>query len=147
VAELSDGSLLLNMRDNRNRADKSSTNGRAMAVTRDLGASWTVHPADHGALPEPVCMASMISHRLPDGRHVLFFSNPRHKHARRDMTVQVSFDDGRTWPARHHLLLDARGGAYSSLVMVDDSTLGILYESSQADLVFQRIPLKRWLLP
>ena len=30
----------------------------------------------------------------------------------------------------------------SSLVMVDDHTLGILYESSQADMVFQKIPLK-----
>jgi hypothetical protein len=25
--------------------------------------------------------------------------------------------------------------------MIDDQTLGILYESSQADLVFQKIPL------
>lgn len=145
IAELSDGSLLLNMRDNRNRRDKSATNGRAMGRTTDLGRTWEIHPADHGALPEPVCMASMISHHLPDGRHVLIFSNPRNKEARRDMTIQVSFDDGATWPERHHLLLDEAGGAYSSLVMVDDSTLGILYESSQADLVFQKIPLAGWL--
>ena len=37
VAVLSDGALLLNMRDNRNRADKSATNGRAVSITRDLG--------------------------------------------------------------------------------------------------------------
>lgn len=145
VAGLSDGSLLLNMRDNRNRTDKSATNGRAMALTRDLGKSWTVHPADRGALPEPVCMASMISHTLPGGRHILIFSNPRNKNARRDMTLQLSFDDGRTWPAKHHLLLDAKGGSYSSLVMIDDHTLGILYESSQADLVFQKILLSELL--
>ena len=77
LAELSDGPLLLNMRDYRNRSDKSDTNGRAMAVTRDLGKTWPTHPADHGALPEPTCMASMISHHLADGRHVLLFSNPR----------------------------------------------------------------------
>ena len=142
VTELSDGSLLLNMRDNRNRSDKSDTNGRAMAQTKDLGATWSVHPADHGALPEPVCMASMISHKLPDGRHLLFFSNPRNRHSRQGMTIQISFDDGVTWPEEHHLLLDAKGGAYSSLVMIDDHTLGILYESSQADLVFQRFPLE-----
>jgi sialidase-1 len=142
VAELSDGSLLLNMRANRNRADKSATNGRAMALTRDLGKSWTIHPADHGALPEPVCMASMISHKIADGRHVLVFSNPRDKSRRRNMTVQFSLDDGRTWPAKHHILLDTNGGSYSSLVMINDHTLGILYESSQADLVFQIIPLE-----
>lgn len=141
VAELSDGSLLLNMRDNRNRGDQSTTNGRALSVTHDLGKTWTVHPADHGALPEPVCMASLISHKLADGRHILIFSNPRDKSARKAMTLQVSFDDGKTWPEKHRMLLDAKGGAYSSLVMTDDKTLGIIYESSQADLVFQKILL------
>lgn len=147
AVQLSDEAVLLNMRDNRNRADQSSTNGRALSLTRDLGKTWSVHPADHGALPEPVCMASMISHTLPDGRNILLFSNPRHKTARREMTLQVSFDDGKTWPESHHMLLDAAGGAYSSLVMIDAQTLGILYESSQADLVFQKIALNEWIIP
>ena len=141
VAELSDGSLLLNMRDNRNRGDSSQRNGRAMAVTRDLGQAWKLHPADHAALPEPVCMASMISQQLADGRRILIFSNPRDKSARKCMTLQVSFDGGVTWPEEHHLLLDQPGAMYSSLVMVDDHNVGILYESSQADMVFQKIPL------
>jgi sialidase-1 len=42
------------------------------------------------------------------------------------------------------ILLDQKGGAYSSLVMVDDETLGILYESSRADLVFQTIKLSEF---
>lgn len=141
VAELSDGSLMLNMRDNRNRNDKSETNGRAVSVTDDLGKTWTVHSSDHGALPEPVCMASLISRQLDDGRHALFFSNPNSKTHRKNMTVRASLDDGQTWPAERQLLLDEAGGAYSSLVMVDDRTLGILYESSLADMVFQTIQL------
>ena len=140
VAELSDGSLMLNMRDNRNRKDKSSTNGRAVSVTSDLGNTWKVHSSDHGSLPEPVCMASLISHRLKDGRTVLFFSNPHHKSRRQNMTLQMSLDDGRTWGKK--ILLDKKGGAYSSLVMVNDRTVGILYESSRADLVFQAIGLQ-----
>ena len=36
VVELSDGSLMLNMRDNRNRSDKSKSNGRAVSVTKNL---------------------------------------------------------------------------------------------------------------
>ena len=36
VVELSDGSLMLNSRDNRNRQDKSKTNGRAVSVTSTL---------------------------------------------------------------------------------------------------------------
>ena len=137
VVELSDSSLMLNMRDNRNRSDKSKTNGRAVSVTKNLGKSWAVHSSDHGALPEPVCMASLISHDLTDGKRVLFFSNPNSKNRREKMTVRMSLDQGKTWPKS--VLLDEKGGAYSSLTIVNDKTLGILYESSVADMVFQKI--------
>lgn len=99
----------------------------------DIGLSRST---DHNALPEPVCMASLIAHPLPDGRRVLFFSNPNSTTRREQMTLRMSLDDGTTWPAEKQILLDEKGGAYSSLVMVDDRTLGILYESSRADLVF-----------
>jgi len=143
VAELADGSLMLNMRDNRNRSDKSETNGRAVSTTTDLGATWKVHSSDHGALPEPVCMASLIHHTLKDGRRILIFSNPHSRTSRRKMTIQVSLDDGTTWPEKHRLELDSKGGAYSSLVIVEEGVVGILYESSRADLEFERIELKR----
>ena len=119
-----------------------SKNGRAVRVTSDLGRHWTTHESDHNALPEPVCMASLISHRFDDGRSVLFFSNPHHTSQRKNMTVQMSLDDGTTWAKQ--ILLDEEGGAYSSLVMIDDNTLGILYESSRADLVFQTMQLKEF---
>ncbi|MGY8713099.1 MAG: sialidase family protein [Verrucomicrobiia bacterium] len=142
VVELSNGSLMLNMRDNRNRSDKSKTNGRAVSVTLDMGKSWSVHSSDHKALPEPVCMASLLSHDLPDGRRALFFSNPNSKQRREKMTVRMSLDDGQTWP--RSILLDQKGGAYSSLAMVDEKTLGILYESSVADMVFQKMNLSEF---
>ena len=142
AAELKDGSLMLNIRDNRNRKDKSKTNGRAVSVTDDMGKTWKIHSSDHGALPEPVCMASLISHDLKDGRRVLFFSNPNSKYRREKMTVRMSLDQGETWPKS--ILLDQKGGAYSSLAMVDDRTLGILYESSVADMVFQKIKLSEF---
>lgn len=141
VAELSDGSLMLNMRDNRNRVDKSKNNGRAVSVTADLGENWTTHKSDHKSLPEPVCMASLISHRRADGQHMLVFANPNSKYHRRNMTLQFSFDDGKTWPVENQVLLDESGGAYSSLVVIDDETVGILYESSQANLVYQLVPM------
>jgi sialidase-1 len=55
------------------------------------------------------------------------------------MTLRMSLDDGRTWGGG--IVLDEAGGAYSSLVMVDSRTVGILYESSRADLVFQKVAL------
>ena len=137
VVQLADGSLMLNMRDNRNRKDKSATNGRAVSITRDLGKTWTTHSSDRGALPEPVCMASLISHEKQ-----LLFSNPNHRAQRQDITIQTSFDQGKTWPEQHRVLLDSgRCKGYSSLVMVDRDTVGIIYESSRANLVFQKLHL------
>jgi sialidase-1 len=87
-------------------------------------------------------MASLLSHDLPDGRRALFFSNPNSKQRREKMTVRMSLDGGQTWP--RSILLDQKGGAYSSLAMVDEKTLGILYESSVADMVFQKMNLSEF---
>lgn len=140
IAELSDGRLMLNMRDNRNRKLRGENNGRAISTTRDLGKTWNRHSSDHSLLPEPTCMASLIASEYKSG-HILLFSNPRNENRRSGMTVQMSTDDGSTWPVENRILLDTRGGAYSSLVVIDDETIGILYESSVADMVFQKIPL------
>ena len=139
VAELPDGTLMLNMRDNRGGS-------RAVAVTDDLGATWSEHISSRKALREPVCMASLIS--VPagqniSGRDILLFSNPDSDRARRDITIKISFDDGCTWPAENQVLLDGEDGwGYSCLTMIDPQTVGILYESSQAHITFQAIPLE-----
>ena len=138
VAELPSGDLMLNMRDNRGGS-------RAVSVTSDMGRTWTEHPSSRKALREPVCMASLISVAADEnasGRDILLFSNPDCDNARRDITVKISFDGGATWPEGNKVLLDAGGGwGYSCLTMIDNRTVGILYESSQAHMTFQAIPL------
>ncbi len=138
VAELPSGDLMLNMRDNRGGS-------RAVSVTSDMGRTWTEHPSSRKALREPVCMASLISVAADDnisGRDILLFSNPDCDNARRDITVKISFDGGATWPEENKVLLDAGDGwGYSCLTMIDRETVGILYESSQAHMTFQAIPL------
>lgn len=150
VVELSDGSLMLNMRDDRNRTDKGATNGRAVAVTRDLGATWTVHPSSNSLLPEPNCMASLISADImPDGikKKVLFFSNPNDKNSRIKMTIKASTDDGLTWPDKQwNELYVPAGYGYSCLTMVDENHVGILYEGIKA-LYFQKIPVSDFFKP
>jgi sialidase-1 len=142
VVQLSDGSLMLNMRDDRNRTDKSSTNGRAISVTKDLGKTWMVHPTSNSALTEPNCMASLISADLKvNGKNqkVLFFSNPNHNSKRSDMTIKMSLDEGLTWPEKYQIKLNGETGyGYSCLTMVDEKTVGILYEGTK-DLYFQKI--------
>jgi sialidase-1 len=147
AAQLPDGGIMLNMRHRDNRQVAGDSNGRGVAVTYDLGETWSQHPTSRKALPEPACMASLHAHRYR-GRNLLFFSNPNARTARTHMTVKTSTDDGRTWPADHWLLLDElRSRGYSCLTSVDSRTLGILYEGSQADMVFQLIPLRDLLRP
>lgn len=147
VVQLSDGSILQNMRDNRNRIDKSDKNGRAIFTTKDLGKTWIQHPSHHNTLIEPVCMASIYKHTYIDvsgnQKSILLFSNPNSKHRRERMTIKVSFDEGKTWPEKYHLLLDELDlkGGYSSLTSINNNTIGILYEGSQAQMTFERIKL------
>ena len=144
VVELSDGSLMLNMRDNRGR-NPVGTGSRSVSITNDLGKTWEEHASSRKTLPEPVCNAGLIKHHYyQQGKEksVLIFINPANVSARKDMTIKVSFDEGKTWPEKYHMLLDeGRGRGYPSLTSIDQNTIGILYEGSQADLVFQRISL------
>ncbi len=144
VVELADGSLMLNMRDDLNRKDKSETNGRAVATTKDLGKTWTLHPTSNSALPEPNCMASIISADLEiNGKtqQVLFFSNPNNRETRTNMTIKASLDGGNTWPENFQVELNEKQGyGYSCMTMVDENTIGILYEGEK-ELYFQKIPV------
>jgi len=135
VAETAPGELLLSIRDNRGT-------GRAMYVTRDMGAHWTPHVSD-GRLPDPVCMASLLqvpAERNGLRRDILLFANPADPKDRCNMTLRISYDGGATWPGA--ILLDeGEGWGYSCLTMIDAGTVGILYESSEAHITFQAIPL------
>lgn len=145
VVQLADGSLMLNMRDDRNRRDKGDTNGRAVAVTNDLGNTWTTHPSSNSALPEPNCMASLIATNASvngQRQQVLLFSNPDSKTARTNMTIKASADGGHTWPAAWQTEIYAPAGfGYSCMTMVDDNHVGIVYEGIK-ELYFQKIPIK-----
>ena len=139
VAEVSPGTLMLNMRDNRGGS-------RAVYTTTDLGKTWKEHESSRTALIEPVCMASLISVKAKDnvlGKDILIFSNPNMTNARKNITIKISLDGGYTWSPEHQLLLDeGENWAYSCLTMVDKETIGILYESSVAHMTFQSIKLK-----
>lgn len=139
VVEIEPGVLMLNMRDNRGGS-------RAVAITRDMGKTWTEHPSSRKALQEPVCMASLIRVAAQDNvieKDILLFSNPNTTKGRNHITIKASLDGGLTWPAEHQLMLDeAEGWGYSCLTMIDRETVGILYESSAAHMTFQAVKLK-----
>lgn len=135
VAEIEPGVLLLSMRD------ETDSHYRRNYITRDLGRTWTAH-SSNGTWLDSTCEASMIhvdASANALGKDLLIFSNP-HNTVRSKMTIQVSQDKGESFS--HSLLVDAYGSlGYSCLTMIDENTVGILYESSRANIYFQAIPL------
>lgn len=139
VVELTNGELMLNMRDNEGGS-------RSVMTTKDMGETWVEHSSSGWALVEPVCMASLIKVDAKDNvlrKNILIFSNPNHPKDRKNMTIKVSLDYGKTWSKDHQILLDSESNwGYSCLTMVDKNTVGILYESSTAQMLFQSVLLK-----
>jgi sialidase-1 len=134
VVETSPGTLMLNMRDNRGRF-------RSISTTMDFGTSWNEHPTSRNALPDPICQGSIIKTAL-DNREILLFCNLNTSSKKREnMTLKASLDLGESWPAKFHYLFDERETfGYSSISMVDQNTIGILYEGIR-NIYFVQIPL------
>lgn len=138
VAEVEPGVLMLNMRNN-------LRTGRVVCTTTDLGRTWTTHPSSL-QLREPVCMAGLLHVPAEEnvlGKDLLLFSNPDTTSGRNHLTIKASLDSGMTWLPENSLLLDEEEGwGYSCMTMVDEETVGILYEGSVSQIIFQTVRLK-----
>lgn len=133
VVERQDGSVSLNARTNEGKER------RAVAVSKDGGATWS--EAEHDALFDPHCQGCLL--RLPDadGKPRWLFSNPAGP-KRRDLTVRLSHDEGKTWPRSK--LLQAGDAQYSSLALLPDGSVGCLFdrwESGNYQLFYTRFRL------
>jgi sialidase-1 len=133
VVEKQDGSLVLNARTNEGKER------RAGALSKDGGATWS--EAEHDTLFDPHCQGCLL--RLPDadGKPRWLFSNPAGP-KRRNLTVRLSHDEGKTWPRSK--LLQTGDAQYSSLALLPDGTIGCLYdrwESGNYQLYFTRFRL------
>jgi sialidase-1 len=133
VVELADGRLMLNMRSYRGKKR------RGVAISDDGGDTWS-EVSDDATLVEPVCQASLIRYTWPDGdgKNLLLFSNPASESARVRLTVRASRDDGATWPVSR--LLYEGSSAYSSMAVLGDGQIGVLYERDD----YGRISLARF---
>ncbi len=136
VAEIQPGVLLLTMRD------ETDSHTRRNYITTDLGRTWTKHVSD-GKLIDSTCEASILHVNAADnslGKDLVLFCNPKNASGRSNFHIQASEDSGATWT--HSLQIDAGGGnGYTCLTMVDNATVGVLYESSRGHILFQAIPL------
>lgn len=138
TAELADGTLMLSSRAKPYRLVASSTSG---------GEQWSevhadstlIDPANNGALVRYNDAAPVSA---PESHWVLF-SNTASTMQRVNLTVRLSYDDGRTWPVRKTIVPGAAG--YSTLVTMPNGDIALLFERGDYDAItFMRFP-RAWL--
>jgi sialidase-1 len=139
VVELADGGLLLNMRNHPPKPE----NFRMIARSADGGRTLSSAVPDR-ALVEPPAQASLLrlSTAKDQDRNRLIFANPAST-ARERMTVRVSDDEGATWAVSR--VLHEGPAAYSSLVVLPDRTIGLLFERGDRS-PYERITFARFTL-
>lgn len=129
VAELSDGRLILNMRN--------SSNYRTIAYSSDGGETWTNSEQIY-TLIDPVCQGSMLN-TMVENKHTLFFSNAASS-TRINMSIKKSIDNGKTWPVGY--VVHSGPSAYSDIVVLPDNEIGILYENGNSK-PYERISFEK----
>jgi len=127
IVELADGTLTINMRN----YDRSKT-CRAIATSTDAGATFSAVTHDP-ALVEPICQASFLRYTLESehDKNRVLFSNPARPKDRRQMTVRLSYDEGKTWPVSR--ILHAGPAAYSCLAVMPNADIACLYEAGKGN--------------
>ncbi len=143
AVELADGRLMMNMRS-QSFTSEERTGYRSISYSADGGETWT-SPVFDKHLGDPQVQASLIRYSWPEepGGGKLLFSNPNppisaKRGPRVRMTVRVSRDDGKTWPAARIMHLGP--SAYSSLARLPGGQIGLLYEAGREN-AYQSIRL------
>jgi sialidase-1 len=138
LAQLSDGRVMLNMRS------ESKRHRRAITYSPDGATEWTP-PVFHEELKEPICMASLcrLSEKGKQDRDRLLFANPDNLlrfgkegvpgmvRDRKNLTVKLSYDEGKTWPVAR--VLEPGFSGYSDLAVGPDGTIYCFYERGSTD--------------
>jgi sialidase-1 len=134
VIELADGRWMLNARVN-------GAGFRWVHVSDDQGQTWTDYREDQ--LVDPGCNASIIRYtRKKDGfaKDRLLFSNANAFGARKNLAVRISYDEGETWSEGR--VLDPGVSMYSDMTVLEDGSIGLVYEPDRKDIVFMRFTLE-----
>jgi sialidase-1 len=119
AAQLSNNSLMMN---SRNQTGKY----RIVSLSKDGGASWDTTFVDHN-LPDPICEGSLLNIGTKKGKSVLAFCNNVSQQKRDSLTLQISFDEGKTWKKK--FLIEPKKTAYSDIVKTSKKSIGVFYEA------------------
>ncbi len=129
------------------RNQAGNIRNRILAFSSDGGATWDEAYFEEN-LPDPVCQASILNIGKQNGKTILAHSNASDTQNRNNLTVKISYDEGKSWPKS--ILVDRKEGdgnsswtAYSDLVLLNETTLGILYErNNYSEIIFKKINWK-----
>jgi sialidase-1 len=134
VAQLPDGRLYFNSRN------QGAAGNRVDAYSTDGGSTLTQPYALQTGLPIPKVQGSVLQ---TSKRDLLLFSGPSDPAARKNLAIRASADGGRTW--RQALLVSQAPAAYSDLVQLNGSTIGLLYETGVSGtyetITFRQLPV------
>jgi len=120
IAELSDGSWMINSRSN-------GKGLRYVHISSDEGKTWETWPEP--MLIDPGCNASFIRYTsIEDGydKNRLLFANAKMGKDRKNMTVRLSYDEGKTWTEGKTIY--PGGSAYSSLSILKNGDIALFFE-------------------
>lgn len=121
VAELTDGLLMLNMRNNARQLPN-----RKVSKSADGGITWS-EPVFDSVLIEPVCQGALL--RYSSKPNILLFANPAHTKKRKNLILRVSYDNGLTWPKQ--ITIKKQLSAYNDLVALPDGDVICLFETGK----------------
>ena len=121
VAQLADGSLLLNMRNN----DRTLPN-RKISTSTNNGLTWSAAVYD-SSLIDPICEGSLLRYSINNS--MLLFTNPKDKITRKNLTMSVSKDNGKTWS--NQVTIEPNESAYSDMVELSAGNVLVVYETGK----------------
>ena len=137
IVELIDGTWMINSRIN-------GKGIRFVHTSTDEGATWLSKP--DSSLIDPGCNASIIRYTsIKEGtdKNRLLFSNAKMKDERNNMTIRISYDEGRSWTKGKTIY--NKGSAYSSMTILANGDIGLFFEKDNyQENVFVRLTLE-WL--
>ncbi len=140
AAELSGGRLMLNLRNQR-----GDIRARYIAISNNGGQTWDTSYFDIN-LPDPVCQGSLITIEKKRKQNILAFCNAADEKRRDNLTLRISYDDGKTWKENFVIYnnpVQPDAAAYSDIVKISKKKIGILYEKDDySQIVFTVVQWK-----
>jgi len=141
AAFISNNRLILNARN-----QQGNTRSRIVAYSNDGGMHFDTSYYDPN-LPDPICEGTILNVGQKKGKSILAFVNAADTMYRNNLTLRVSFDEGKSWTIRK--MIDQTNDtnkqkddftAYSDIILIGKRKIGVLYErDNYSKIIFKQM--------